>query len=129
MKIADPKVAAAFAAVPPPARARLMALRAMIYDVAKEAGAGAPEESLKWGEPAYRPKGGSTVRLGWKPSAPNDVAIYFICTTGLVDSFRELYPRSFRYGGNRAIQLPVDGRIQEKALRHCLALALTYHRK
>lgn len=128
-KIADAKVAAAFRSFPPAARARLMALRGMIFDEAQAAGADVPVESLKWGEPAYRPGGGSTIRLGWKKSAPDEVAMYFICTTGLVDRFRDLYPRSFRYGGNRAVLLPLSGRIQEKALRHCIAMALTYHRK
>ena len=129
MKIGDEKVAAAFRAFPPAVRRRLMAFRAMILDEAKAVDAGLLEESLKWGEPAYRPKGGSTIRLGWKKSAPDEVAMYFICTTGLVDRFRDLYPRSFRFAGNRALLFPLEGRIQEKALRHCIALALTYHRK
>ena len=126
-KIADARVAETFRGFSPAARARLMALRAMIFDEAKKAGAVELEESLKWGEPAYRPVGGSTIRLGWKTRAPDEVAMYFICTTGLVDRFRDLYPRSFRYGGNRALLFPLEGRIQEKALRHCIALALTYH--
>jgi len=127
-RIADARVAEAYRAFPPAARARLMALRAMILDEARNVGE-APEESLKWGEPAYRPKGGSTIRLGWKKSAPDEVAMYFICTTGLVGRFRDLYPRSFRYGGNRALLFALEGRIQEKALRHCIAMALTYYRK
>ena len=129
-RIANPKVAAAFAAFPAPVRARLLALRDLIFDAAAATqGVGSVEESLKWGEPAYRAKGGSTVRLGWKAATPDEVAMYFICTTGLVDTFRDLYPRSFRFGGNRALLFPLTGRIQEKALRHCIALALTYHRR
>ena len=128
-KIADAKIAAAFRAFPPAARARLLAFRDMIFDEARKVGADMPEESLKWGEPAYRPAGGSTIRLGWKARAPDEVAMYFICTTGLVDRFRDLYPHAFRYGGNRALLFPLEGRIQEKALRHCIALALTYHRR
>jgi len=128
-RIGDPEVAAAFRSFPPRVRARLMALRSLIYATAAATGIDALEESLKWGEPAYRAKGGSTVRLGWKASAPDEVAMYFICTTGLVDTFRGLYPRSFRFAGNRALLLPLAGRIREKALRHCIALALTYHRK
>lgn len=127
-KITDARVAETFRAFPPAARARLMAFRDMIFDEAKKAGAEELEESLKWGEPAYRLKGGSTIRLGWKKSAPDEVAMYFICTTGLVDRFRNLYPRSFCYGGNRALLLPLQGRLQENALRHCIAMTLTYHR-
>src|ERR1700748_3194706 len=114
-RIADPQVAEAFRAFPKAAPIRLLALR----------------ETEKGGDASFlTPSGaGSTIRLGWKAKAPDEVAMYFICTTGLVDRFRELYPRSFRYGGNRALLFPLEGRIQEKALRHCIALALTYHRK
>ena len=130
--IGDAKVAAAFRAMPVRARGRLMFLRAMIFDVAaKTKGVGDLDETLKWGEPAYltRSKSGSTIRLGWKASAPDEVAVYFICTTGLVDRFRELYPRSFRFGGNRALLFDIAGKVPEKALRHCIALALTYKLK
>ncbi|HXC55275.1 MAG TPA: DUF1801 domain-containing protein [Rhizomicrobium sp.] len=131
-RIADPKVAAVFAAIPAPARARLMALRALIFAVAAARdGVGALDETLKWGEPAYRARSGSgsTIRLGWKASAPDEVALYFICTTGLVDRFRELYPRRFRFGGNRALLFDLTTKLPQAALRHCLALALTYHKR
>jgi hypothetical protein len=32
-----------------------------------------------------------------------------------------------RYGGNRCIILNADEDVPEPALRHCVALALTYH--
>jgi hypothetical protein len=130
-KIASPAVAAAFAKFPAPARAQAMVLREMVFDVAaRTPGVGALDETLKWGEPAYLTpsKIGSTIRIGWKPSAPDDVAIYFICTTGLVEHFRALYPRSFRFGGNRALLFGVRSKVPRKALRHCIALALTYQR-
>ena len=126
-RIANPAVARAFASFPAAPRARAIALRALIFDVAKKADAGVVAESLKWGEPAYRTPHGSTIRLGWK--APDEVAMYFICTTGLVDRFRELYPKSFRFGGNRALLFGVKAKVPEKALRHCIAMALTYHRR
>jgi hypothetical protein len=127
-KVSDPSVAATFRAFPAPARTRLMVLRALIYRVAKQADCEL-EESLKWGEPAYRAKGGSTIRLGWKAKAPHEVAMYFICTTGLVDTFRDLYPHSFRFSGNRALLFDLGSKVQEKALAHCIALALTYHKR
>jgi hypothetical protein len=110
-------------------RVRLTTLRDLIIDVAaKTDGVGALDETLKWGEPAYltRSKSGSTIRLGWKASAPDEAALYFICTTGLVDRFRELYPRTFRFGGNRALLFDATSRLPLKPLRHCIALALTY---
>ena len=53
-------------------------------------------------------------------------AVYFHCQTDLVETFRELYPE-LRYGGNRSILLDAADRLPEAALRHCVALALTYH--
>jgi hypothetical protein len=47
--------------------------------------------------------------------------------TNLVETFRELYPSEFSYGGNRCIILNADDDVPEAALRHCVALALTYH--
>ena len=53
-------------------------------------------------------------------------AVYFHCQTDLVETFRELYPE-LRYGGNRSILLDAGEKLPEAALRHCVALALTYH--
>jgi hypothetical protein len=126
MKDMPPDVAAVFRGFPANARKRLLALRALIFESAEKARAGAVEETLKWGEPAYRTKGGSTVRLGWKEKSPGEAAMYFICTTNLVDTFRELYPDRFRFGGNRALLFDLTSRLPAPALRHCIALALTY---
>jgi hypothetical protein len=127
-RVTDPEVAEAFRAFPKTARTRLLALRETIFEVASATpGVGDLDETLKWGEPAYlTPSGaGSTIRLGWKAKASGEVAMYFICTTGLVDRFREIYPRDFRFGGNRALLFDLEGKVPEKALRHCIALALT----
>ena len=66
----DTAVARAFEACPAPARARLLALRELIFRTAAETpGMGGFDETLKWGEPAYltaASKSGSTIRIGWK---------------------------------------------------------------
>jgi hypothetical protein len=50
----DPAVEAVFAAYPKPVKARLLALRRLILDIAKATeGVGALEEALKWGQPSY----------------------------------------------------------------------------
>jgi hypothetical protein len=38
-----------------------------------------------------------------------------------------LYPTELSYSGNRAIILNAADAVPEPALRHCVALALTYH--
>jgi hypothetical protein len=60
-------------------------------------------------------------------SAANRYAMFFHCQTDLVGTFRELYPTELSYGGNRSILLDGEDDIPEPALRHCVALALTYH--
>jgi len=106
-------------------------LRRLIFDTAKTTeGVGALQETLKWGQPSYltaETKSGSTIRIDQVKSAANQYAVYFHCQTDLVATFRELYPTELSYGGNRSILLNAEHDIPEPALRHCVALALTYH--
>ena len=86
------------------------------------------EESLKWGQPSFtaKPKGlGSSVRIDKRGEG---VSVYFICNTGLVDQFREIYPGKFNYIGNREIHFAQDDHVNEDELSHCIAMALTYHK-
>jgi hypothetical protein len=125
----DPAVAALFDAYPKPQKSKLLALRRLILDTARTTeGVGAIEEALKWGQASYltsETKSGSTVRIDRVKSA-NQVAVYFHCQTDLVETFRELYPE-LTYGGNRSILLDAADALPAAALRHCVALALTYH--
>src|SRR4029077_9640706 len=124
-------VDAVFDAYPKSVRTKLVALRRLILDTAKATkGVGRLEETLKWGQPSYltaETKSGSTIRIDQVKSTANQYAVYFHCQTDLVETFRELYPEKFRFGGNRSIILNAEDEISEPALRHCLALALTYH--
>jgi hypothetical protein len=126
----DPAVDAVFNAYPKPLKAKLLALRRLIFDTAKTTrGVGALQETLKWGQPSYltpETKSGSTIRIDQNKSAADQYAVYFHCQTDLVETFRELYPE-LSYGGNRSIVLNAQDKLPEPALRHCVALALTYH--
>lgn len=115
---------------PPRARARVQALRALIVDTAEELELELVE-TLKWGEPAFltQTKSGSTIRLGWKTKAPEVCAMYFICTTTLVEGFRAQFGESLRFEGNRAIVMPLDEAIPADALKVCITDALTYAKK
>jgi hypothetical protein len=127
----DPAVDAVFNAYPKPLKARLLALRRLIFETAKVTkGVGALQETLKWGQPSYltpATKSGSTIRIDRVKSAANQYAIYFHCQTDLVETFRALYPTEFSYGGNRCMLFDAADEVPEAALRHCVALALTYH--
>jgi hypothetical protein len=123
-------VEAVFDAYPRPVKAKLLALRRLILDTAKTTkGVGTLQETLKWGQPSYltpETKSGSTIRIDQVKPAAGQYAVYFHCQTNLVETFRELYPE-LRFGGNRSILLDAQGKMPEAALRHCVALALTYH--
>ena len=129
----DPAVGAVFNAYPEPLRTRLLALRRLILDTARTtSGVGALEETLKWGQPSYlttETKSGSTVRIDRVKSPANHYALFFHCQTNLIETFRELYPTELDYRGNRSILLNLEDGVPEAALRHCVALALTYHLK
>jgi hypothetical protein len=111
---------------------RLLALRTLIYTTAQETpGVGALEEMLRWNEPAYltsESKSGTSVRINRVPGSDSKYAIYFNCRTTLVDTFRSLFPRSFRYQGNRAIEFDVNEPVPVNDLKVCIGMALTYHR-
>ncbi|GAB3013006.1 DUF1801 domain-containing protein [Bowmanella dokdonensis] len=123
----NPEISASFEAYPQTAVRWLLWARELIYQEAAGRSLGLVQESLKWGEASYRVKGGTAIRLAWKAKRPRAIQIFFHCQTCLVDTFRELYPYEFEYQGNRAIVLPLDGPVNEQALRHCISLALQYH--
>jgi hypothetical protein len=129
---ANKDVAEKFEAQPVAYRDRLLALRAMIFDVAASTkGVGAIEETLKWDTPSYltvKPKSGTTIRLAAAPTK-GQYGLYVHCQTTLVPTFRDIYPDTFSYEKNRAIIFKVDDQVAEEELRHCISMALTYHLK
>lgn len=128
-KIKQKDVAIAFACYPPFQQEKLLFLRQLILEVASETPeVNKLEETLKWGEPSYLNKSGSTIRLGWNSSNPNQYAMYFHCKTKLVDTFKEIYPDTFKYDGNRAIIFSENEEIPVDALKLCILLSLTYHK-
>lgn len=104
-------------------------LRQLILDTAVSIpSVGALEESMKWGERSYAPakKGiGSSVRIA--PRKDGNVAVNFICHTGLIERFRELYAQALVFEGNRTIVIDPAKPLPEHELRHCFGMALTYH--
>lgn len=125
----SPEVAAVFNAYPESVRPKMVSLRKLVLETAEELETiSALEETLKWGEPSYLTKIGSTIRMDWKPKAPNQVAMYFKCTSKLVTTFREVYEDTFTFEGTRAIVFQLDEEIPAKELKRCIAAGLTYHK-
>lgn len=127
----DTSVEATYSGLPALVKPKLLALRDLILDTAaKTEGVGRVQETLKWGQPSFltpETKSGSTIRIDADRRVPGQYALYFICNTNLVETFRALYPAELTYGGNRSILLNEADTIPEDKLRHCIALALTYH--
>ncbi|MFP2996144.1 DUF1801 domain-containing protein [Spongiivirga sp. MCCC 1A20706] len=127
--ISNPKVKTVFDQYPNHVRIKMNYLRTLVIEVAGEIdGLKSLEETLKWGEPSYITKHGSTLRMDWKEKTPDQYALYFSCTTKLVPTFRKIYKDVFNFEGNRAIVFCLDEKIPEDEVKHCIQLALTYHK-
>ena len=125
----DPAVEKVFQNYPPPYREKMEYLRKLVLETAAETeGVDELEETLKWGEPSYLTKKGSTIRMDWKARKPDQYAMYFKCTSRLVNTFKAIYGNTFQYETTRAIVFKLDDGVPEAALKHCVQLALTYHR-
>ena len=129
----DEAVEVAFDAYPEPVRERLLQLRRLILEMAAENPAiGELEEALRWGQPSYlttKSKSGTTLRIDQVKTEPGRYAMYFNCKTDLAATFRDLYGDTLQIGGKRSILLDADRPPPDDALRHCIALALTYHQR
>ena len=127
-KIKNDEVEKVFNTYPKDIYKKVMFLRQLVLDTASETEAVTKlEETLKWGEPSYLTKSGSTIRMDWKESKPDQYALYFNCKTKLVDTFKERYGNEFTYEGNRAIIFKKTDTIPIEELKHCILLSLTYH--
>ena len=125
----NPEVKLVFDNYPDSVRDKLLALRELVIETAREIdGLAKIEETLKWGEPSYLTKSGSTIRIDWKAKTPDQYAMYFKCTSRLVETFRERFPHQFAFEGNRAIVFRLNDEIPVNELKYCIKVALTYHR-
>lgn len=124
----DPRVAEIFAQYPDEVRLKMQGLRALILEVAEEVeGLDVLEETLKWGEPSYLAKKGSTLRIDWKARTPSTYQMYFKCTSRLIETFRTLFEHELNFQGNRAIVFRIDEPLPTETLKPCIRAALNYH--
>lgn len=124
--------AATIAPWPAHIRAQFHEIRALILAAAEDAGVGPLSESLKWGQPAWRPKRahqGSTLRLMWQENAPEPLALFVNCKTSLAATMENIYPTEFIYENNRALRFPAGHPLPVQAIDHLARLTFAYHRK
>ncbi len=125
----NPEVELVFKNYPKLAREKISMLRELILEAAEELEEITTlEETLKWGEPSYLAKKGSTIRIDWKKKSPDQYAMYFQCTSRLIPTFKLLYSKTFTFDGSRAIIFQMEDKIPKEALKNCIKAALTYHK-
>jgi len=125
----DPKVDKVFENYPENIRHKMQKLRELVIETAEEIPSiSSLEETLKWGEPSFVTKNGSTLRMDWKAKAPNHYAIYFQCSSRLVETFRLVFEDKFAYEGNRAIVFQIEQKIPILELKECITATLNYHK-
>ena len=125
----NPKVAVVFDNYPKSVQKQMFQLRSLVLETAAEIEELKKlEETLKWGEPSYLTRHGSTIRMDWKEKLPNQYAMYFSCSSSLVETFKQVYGNLFEYEGKRAIIFQLGDVIPEKEFKSCIRVALIYHR-
>ena len=110
-------------------RDKMQFLRELVLETAQEI----PEvtnleETLKWGEPSFLNKNGSTLRMDWKEKIPNHYQMYFNCTSRLVETFKLVFGDLFEYEKNRAIIFQLDQEIPVTEWKKCIKATLVYHK-
>ncbi len=114
---------------PDTVRDKMLYLRELVHQTATET----PEieeleETLKWGEPSFLTKHGSTLRIDWKKKTPDQYQMYFKCTSRLVETFKLVYGDKFEYEKSRAIIFQLDQKIPSDKVKKCIKAALRYHK-
>ncbi len=102
-------------------------LRSLVHQTAEEIGISKLEETLRWGEPSFVTKKGSTLRMDWKAKSPTEYAMYFSCSTRLVETFKRVFGDDFNYEGKRALIFDLNAPLPTADLKRCIAATLRYH--
>ena len=125
----DPIVLKKINSYPEPVKSKLLEMRQLIIDCAVEdSQINKLQETLKWGEPSYISNIGSTLRFDWKSKRPEEVAMFFKCTSKIVPTIKEVFGDKFEYENNRALWFKINERLNANDLRECILMALKYHR-
>ena len=127
----NPEVKTVFDSYPEEVREKLLVVRELIFKTASDLkGVGKLDERLRWGEPSYitnKTKSGSIIRVHHNPKKNFDFGVYFHCQTNLVFEFRQMFPKTFRFDGNRCLEFMVSDKLPTAELRKCFEMALTYN--
>lgn len=125
----SPEFETKLASYPDTVRDKMIYLRKLVHESAEELQEISDlEETLKWGEPSFLTKIGSTLRMDWKEKNPDQYQMYFKCTSRLVETFKIVYGDQFEYEKSRAIIFQLDEKVPTKEIKKCIKAALKYHK-
>ena len=128
---ASEAVASVYASQPEPQRASLLALRALLFDLAGQLDpVGQVDESLKWGSPSYvstTPRVGTPIRLDRVTNSDVDVGVFVHCQSRVVEHFRLVHADTYRLDGTRGLLLNAHEDLPKDAVVDFMSLVLTYH--
>lgn len=121
-----PEIQAAFDKFSPDERKKLLVVRRLIFECAAAIGANPVAESLRWGQPSYLVKNGSSLRLGIGKTG--QAAIFAHCQSSIISNFATVFGADFQLDGTRAVYLDqVEQGVLEK-LRFLILHGLQYKR-
>ncbi|UII20291.1 DUF1801 domain-containing protein [Fulvivirga ligni] len=125
----DPRADVEYDNYPSQVKERMLFLRNLVIDTARKMDdVAALEITLKWGEPSFITKNGSTLRMDWKQKTPDQYAMYFQCTSRLVNTFRSVFGDLLKYEGNRAVVFDLNQELPVEELKECIKASLRYHK-
>ena len=125
----DPRADVVYDSYPSQVKERMLFLRNLVIDTARKMDdVAALEITLKWGEPSFITKNGSTLRMDWKQKTPDQYAMYFQCTSRLVNTFRSVFGDLLKYEGNRAVVFDLHQELPVEELKECIKASLRYHK-
>lgn len=116
---------------PEPAQQALWHCRSVFHKVADDADVGALDETLKWGQPSWRPtkpRTGSTLRMDWNPKFPDRLSLFVDCKTDLAARMKDMYPNLPENDGQRHLAIDLTAPLPDQAIAHLADLTFTYHR-
>ena len=126
-----PYIMAYTATWPTQAQAHFADLRHLVHEVAAAIDVGPLDESLKWGQPAWRPRRartGSTLRVDWSPATPDRLLAFVDCKTDIAAQMDLRFPGQFGNDGRRAMGFDLEGALPRDALWQLAHMTLAYHR-
>lgn len=125
-RLPPPEVQAVYDSFPAVEREKLMLVRQLILDCAALVEAGTVAETLRWGQPTYLVKQGSSLRLGIGKTGL--AAIFAHCQSSIISDFATAFGTDFEMDGNRAVYLDQLGAEELEKLRFLILHGLQYKR-